>query len=50
MLGILIAIAIILILELTDTRVKSSQELEDRYGYSVVGMIPTFDSFGKDNK
>ena len=42
MVGLLIACAAILLIEIMDTRVKSSEELENSFGYSVVGVIPTF--------
>lgn len=47
-LGLLLASAIILLLEMMDTRVKSSEELEDSFGYSVVGVIPTFEGYQVD--
>ena len=49
MLGLLLASVIILLLEMMDTRVKSSEELENSFGYSVVGIIPPFDIFDKEN-
>ena len=43
--GALIAIAIIMIIEMTDTRIRGSEELEESFGYSVVGVIPTFEGY-----
>lgn len=41
--GFLIAIAIIVISELTDDRIKSVEELEKRFGIPVIGIIPSFE-------
>ena len=46
--GFLVSSLIIMIKELSDTKVKDSEELEEIYGYSVVGIIPAFDSHGKE--
>ena len=48
LLGMLLVMAIIIIMEVADTRIKSTTELEERYGYSVIGVIPSFDSFSKE--
>ena len=45
LLGALIAIAIIMIIEMTDTRIRDYEELEESFGYSVVGVIPTFEGY-----
>ena len=36
------------IVEITDTRIKSQSELEETYGYSVVGVIPSLDDNYKE--
>ena len=40
--GILLMAAYIIIQHLMDNRVKSDQELEERYGISIIGTIPNF--------
>lgn len=47
-LGAFLAAIIILLVELTDTRIKSPSELEETYGYSVMGTIPTVEAFSRD--
>lgn len=42
--GALLMIAIVIIRSLTDTRITSSQELEDTFGIPVIGMIPSAES------
>ena len=42
-LGMLLAMAIVVVIEVMDTRIKSAEELEEAYGYSVVGSIPSFE-------
>ena len=41
-LGILLMAAYLIIKHLMDNRVKSDQELEERYGISIIGTIPNF--------
>ena len=45
LLGLLLAVAIILIVEITDKRIRNPQELEDSFGIPVIGVIPLFESF-----
>lgn len=42
-LGALAVMIGLVIVEITDTRIKSQSELEETYGYSVVGVIPSLD-------
>ena len=42
LIGFIIAVAIIIIIDIADTRVKSKEELERLFGYSVMGDIPAF--------
>ena len=49
MLGLLLAIAVILIIEFMDNRIKDPQELENSFGYSVIGEIPFFEAFGQES-
>ena len=48
-LGALIAIVWIVILELTDTRVKSEDQLTEMYGISVIGSIPDYETASSGN-
>lgn len=48
LLGMLLAMAVIVVIEIMDTRIKSAEELEEAYGYSVVGSIPSFEGYGKE--
>lgn len=41
-LGALVAIIIVVVMELSDTRVKSEDQLEEQFGISIVGTIPDF--------
>lgn len=41
--GCLLAMIIIIIRHLTDDRIKSVEELEAKFGFSVIGTIPNFD-------
>ena len=45
LLGLILAVVVILIVEITDKRIRNPQELEDRFGISVIGVIPFFESF-----
>ena len=49
-LGALIAMVIIVIRELTDTRVKNEDSLEEEFGISVIGTIPDFESAGSSKE
>lgn len=42
LLGALLAVIIIVVRELTDTRIRSQEDLEDMFGISVIGSIPDF--------
>lgn len=41
--GFLLAIVIVVIRHLSDDRIKSVEELEAKFGFSVIGTIPNFD-------
>ena len=47
-LGALAVMICLVIVEITDTRIKSQSELEETYGYSVVGVIPSLDENFKE--
>ena len=47
-LGALAVMIGLVIVEITDTRIKSQDELEETYGYSVVGVIPSLDGNFKE--
>lgn len=47
-LGALAVMIGLVIVEITDTRIKSQDELEETYGYSVVGVIPSLDDNFKE--
>lgn len=47
-LGALAIMICLVIIEITDTRIKSQSELEETYGYSVVGVIPSLDENFKE--
>lgn len=47
-LGALAVMVCLVIIEITDTRIKSQSELEETYGYSVVGVIPSLDDNFKE--
>ena len=46
LLGAFLMIAYLAIRELLDTRVRSEQELEEKFGIPIIGTIPNFDSAG----
>ena len=47
-LGALAVMICLVIVEITDTRIKNQSELEETYGYSVVGVIPSLDETFKE--
>lgn len=47
-LGALAVMIGLVIVEITDTHIKSQDELEETYGYSVVGVIPSLDDNFKE--
>ena len=48
LIGLLLAVAVVVISELTDDRVKSADELEKKFGIPVIGTIPSLDQGGKE--
>ena len=48
LIGLLLSVIYAIYLEIMDTRIKSSEELEEAYGYFVVGSIPRFEEFRKE--
>ena len=42
LIGLLLAIAIVVIQDLTDDRIRSAEELERKFGISIIGTIPDF--------
>lgn len=48
LIGLLLAGIFVLFGEIMDTRIRSSEELEEEYGYYVVGTIPSFDYYKKE--
>ena len=47
-LGALAVMICLVVIEITDNRIKSQRELEETYGYSVVGVIPSLDENYKE--
>ena len=48
LLGALAVMICLVVAEITDTRIRSQGELEETYGYSVVGVIPSLDENYKE--
>lgn len=48
LIGLVLSSLIVIYLEIMDTRIKSSEELEEAYGYYVVGSIPRFEEYRKE--
>jgi capsular exopolysaccharide synthesis family protein len=48
--GLLLAIAIAFLLDLTDQSIKTIKEGKDLLGYTLLGVIPAFDKTGKPGK
>ena len=47
--GMLLMMIIVVVRSLTDTRVKDAQELESRFGFSIIGTIPNYEQAAKGN-
>lgn len=48
LLGILLAIAVALVLDLLDTSIKTVKEARELFGYTLLGLIPDFKKFEKN--
>lgn len=47
LLALLIALALVIVQDLMDDRIRSANDLEKRFGISILGTIPDFDSAGQ---
>ena len=47
--GMLLMMIIVVVRSLMDTRVKDAQELESRFGLSIIGTIPNYEQAVKGN-